>query len=500
MAFVVAASAAYPMLTGTVIPDSRPGFPGDHVTVPRFWYDMADFVNKESAGKVLVLPLDDYYQMPTNWGYYGVDDLPRQFFTRPVLQQYPGAYWGNPTRVDQLLRQVQDGLLNRKSANVSSALRTLGVDTVVLRSDLDTTSPGRSFVNPATVGAAITDEPTLKPVFASGALKAYQVQRPLGMLYTVKSSGENAGNVAGPATVDTPVELEGFTSIGDCQGDLGAKANGQISVKRTSTDPVVFELRSRSGQACVAGTGSIVSPSRDLRVQFDYQPVTGQPLRYCLLELPASTCALAGSLPVGDRSQLSRFDTVATLRPDTNSVQLFFYVSAKPSGPGPRDTLVRVSNPVMFSRDLAPPLAPATADGSNIESWSQKRGSKYEVVLRPSPDEQTLVLTETFSPQWRLKGNGASGARHQSVTGYANGWVIPPHSEPLHLTIEYSNQRLVTAGAAVTLLTILGLVFGVPAYRYVRRRRRGAGQPPAPPATPDVEVDTAQDLDSVVVR
>src|SRR5688500_529628 len=83
-----------PLWTGSVIPDQRAYLPSAHVKVPDDWHQVATAINRTaSAGKVLVLPLDDFYQMPTNWGYYGVDSIAASLIKRPVLQDPPGGYF-----------------------------------------------------------------------------------------------------------------------------------------------------------------------------------------------------------------------------------------------------------------------------------------------------------------------------------------------------------------------------------------------------------------------
>ena len=66
----------FPLYTGAVMPDERPQQPSAHVRVPDFWWQLAERIDADPRpGKVLVLPLDDYYQMPTTWGFFGVDSI-----------------------------------------------------------------------------------------------------------------------------------------------------------------------------------------------------------------------------------------------------------------------------------------------------------------------------------------------------------------------------------------------------------------------------------------
>ncbi len=140
---------AYPMWTGQVVPDQRPILPSAHVQVPAGWLRLADALNASTAeGKALVLPLDDFYQMPTTWGYYGVDNVPRALLARPTIQFLPGSYYGDMPTYAAAVRSVQTALLNGDGAAVPPLLRSLGVSYVIVRRDLDPDFPGRRFVSP----------------------------------------------------------------------------------------------------------------------------------------------------------------------------------------------------------------------------------------------------------------------------------------------------------------------------------------------------------------
>ena len=51
--------------------------PSAHMRVPDYWREMAATINAdpESPAKSSCSPLDDYYQMPTKWGFFGVDSI-----------------------------------------------------------------------------------------------------------------------------------------------------------------------------------------------------------------------------------------------------------------------------------------------------------------------------------------------------------------------------------------------------------------------------------------
>ena len=96
LAVVLAIAYPYPLISGEVMPDVRPLQPSAHVRVPQYWRTMANTIDADTRpGKVLVLPLDDYYQMPTTWGFFGVDSIANLLIQHPVITLKPDGYFGD---------------------------------------------------------------------------------------------------------------------------------------------------------------------------------------------------------------------------------------------------------------------------------------------------------------------------------------------------------------------------------------------------------------------
>jgi arabinofuranan 3-O-arabinosyltransferase len=185
VAVVAAAAFPFPLWTGAAIADSRLPLPGAHVAVPPAWNRLADVINSQpSTGKVLVLPLDPFYQMTTTWGYHGVDDIVRQLVTRPVIQRLPGGYFGETPGFDSLLTEAQSAVLRGDSAQTLRLLQTLGVSHVVVRDDLiagpgslpfaDSTALGQSLENMPGI-VTVATEPVAR-VFATTSLAGEMIR------------------------------------------------------------------------------------------------------------------------------------------------------------------------------------------------------------------------------------------------------------------------------------------------------------------------------------
>ncbi len=157
---VLAASYPYPVATGGVIPDARPMQPSAHVRVPDFWREMAAVINEDpSPGKVLVLPLDDYYQMPTEWGFFGVDSIANLLIKRGVVQPKPDGYFGDVPGYKADVTGIQTALLAGDLDAVPRLLDASGIDKIIVRHDLIRDMPGRSIADDTILAKALERTP-----------------------------------------------------------------------------------------------------------------------------------------------------------------------------------------------------------------------------------------------------------------------------------------------------------------------------------------------------
>lgn len=150
----------WPFWTGAVITEDRPPMPGARVAVPQDWRTTADAVNRAGGtGSTLILPLNPYYQVTTNWGYHGVDAVPKQLLDRPVLQSLPGGYFAPYPVVESLTADVAQALLDGDAAGARRQLEALGVSTVVVRRDLVRGPTDLPFADPVALAEGMTAVP-----------------------------------------------------------------------------------------------------------------------------------------------------------------------------------------------------------------------------------------------------------------------------------------------------------------------------------------------------
>ena len=188
----------YPLWTGDVIPDVRPQQPSAHVRVPAFWHDMADQLNADTRpGKVLVLPLDDYYQMPTTWGFSGVDSIANLLITHPVVQPKPDGYFSEAPAFGAEVRGIQTALLTGDLQAVPRLMHATQISRVIVRHDLLVGLPNRSFADGAVLSAAMAQVRGVSRAATHGELELWHVGD--GSAPTVTTYGRLLDSPARPA-------------------------------------------------------------------------------------------------------------------------------------------------------------------------------------------------------------------------------------------------------------------------------------------------------------
>ncbi len=178
VAITIALVAGFPLWTGAVIPGPRAGFPSLHVVVPKYWERTTSFLNstKAPAGAVLVLPADDFYQMPYTW-YYGNDGFILSLLDRHVVD--PGGQGYDPASKELLaaVRLEDSALISHNWLEASRILEAVGTPIVLVRGDINPNFPGRTITAPQTLASALRADPYMHVVRRFGLLSLYEANR-----------------------------------------------------------------------------------------------------------------------------------------------------------------------------------------------------------------------------------------------------------------------------------------------------------------------------------
>jgi len=175
-AVAVALVSAFPLWTGSVVPGPRDGFPSEHVIVPSSWTATADYLNSSNApgGSLLVLPPDDYYQMPYTW-YYGNDGFIPNLLNRHVVVPSEQGYYKGSSELLGAVQLEASALTSHNWTEASRILTVIGTPVLLVRGDIEATFPGRDIVSPVALSAALTNDPDMHLVHRIGPLSLYEL-------------------------------------------------------------------------------------------------------------------------------------------------------------------------------------------------------------------------------------------------------------------------------------------------------------------------------------
>ena len=228
LAAVSAAGAAvlapgFPLMTGAIAPSHRPLLPSTRVSVPAYWTAMASYLNSSAPpGNLLVLPQDDFYQMPYTWGYYGADGFIRNLIARNVVDPVAQGYTPGQQELIGAVHLVQQGLLAHDWPSVQRTLGAIGAPLLLVRGDVNAAFPGRHITPPATLDRALREDPgrAACPSFRKArAIRASWAHQPSGSVTSYATV-----NSAAPDLRD--LSLLPFWDRADIKPDAAGRSRG----------------------------------------------------------------------------------------------------------------------------------------------------------------------------------------------------------------------------------------------------------------------------------
>lgn len=252
---------AFPLATGQVAPAGKRGiYPSARVAFPAYWTAMATYLNRDATpGNILVLPQDDFYQMPYTWGYYGNDGFITDLISRHVLDPTAQGYARLGAELAATDTALSDALVARHWRLATDLLDALGTPDLLVRGDIDATFPGRHIVSPHLLAARLRSDPAMRLVHRDGPLE----------LFTLRPTAKGRATQAPAATPITTRIATTDTSNPDLAvlGDL-APGTALVSMPMTPGVPAVLEagpvatwrLRSGAAGATVLST-TVPSPA-----------------------------------------------------------------------------------------------------------------------------------------------------------------------------------------------------------------------------------------------
>jgi arabinofuranan 3-O-arabinosyltransferase len=223
----------FPLYTGAVVPDSRPALPSAHVQVPAYWTEMARVVDGSRAqGALLVMPPDDFYQMPYTWGYYGNDGFIPELFHRPVLVPSGQGYSPASSQVVKAVNLTARSILSRDWSQTEALVRALDTPLILVRRDIVAASGAREILSPNALAAALGQAPNFELVSSVGSLD----------LFALKGAAAESERLSTPVTInDQAPDLRLVSLLSPSMALVSTPAQAGMPSASTAPSPDMWE-------------------------------------------------------------------------------------------------------------------------------------------------------------------------------------------------------------------------------------------------------------------
>lgn len=530
-------AGSFPLLTGSIVPTASYGYPSSRIVIPPYWMKMADYVNRNvpTGNRVLVLPLDDYYQMPYSW-YYGADDFVEGLFRPNVINPMPGGYATAPPTLVSLIGEFESSILSKNFAVANGLLRLLDVREILVRTDVISKWTGRHIANARILSQNLGEDHSLKLLTHIGRLWLF---RRIGTsslegaaIATVNSAEPSTGlldAVTGKWSLVSHHQIRGMMSFREI-GLLHTwtDVDGHPSTTVSLRDGWRYEIVDLTNLDRPVGTMVKISADRNERTT--YRVVLTRRAWFENVPSPAGwnvndpgNCYNAVSAPKGSifahQSALpgngytiglgASVDSACVwTKLDWRNGSFIFGLRSKssnssvnprvcfwelplfkcavtpaiPASRGWHDTKFLVHPDPGTKNILLYLYADAGYPGVTVREWysritvtSVESTPEFAIIGYPfRPNHSSVLVTahSSYSDMWRAN---VPGAIHVKLDGLYNSWILPSSEDRMnfHATFEPTRQlRIVAAVLFLLSLCLLGAPVGRKAVQFIRSSGR----------------------------
>jgi hypothetical protein len=183
LALLTSVLVGFPMYTGGFVPDTGPTLAPwaisarpTHVQMPTYWAEMAQVADAlPIQGALLVMPPDDWYQMPYTW-YYGTDAFIVGLFKRRVLVPSSAGYTPASSELVRAVNLTGQSILDRDWVQAQALVTVLNAPLILVRRDIETPYPNHSILPPNDLAESLDAAPNFVLVRHIGSLDLFALR------------------------------------------------------------------------------------------------------------------------------------------------------------------------------------------------------------------------------------------------------------------------------------------------------------------------------------
>ncbi|MCW3995882.1 MAG: alpha-(1-_3)-arabinofuranosyltransferase family protein [Candidatus Bathyarchaeota archaeon] len=184
-AFVV---SSFPIFMGSHFADTKTEqLPySSYVQIPQYWYQATEWINNQPGDwKILLTPLNDFYEMPYEWGYYGTDQLLERLFEKPIVSTVALNGYVTNANTSAILKQIRASVKFNRTDEFKTLLDVLSIKYIVQRNDVKTNMEGRNLRPPSYMQAFFAQQPYLKLIKTYGEIDIYEYTEAKPSIYAI---------------------------------------------------------------------------------------------------------------------------------------------------------------------------------------------------------------------------------------------------------------------------------------------------------------------------
>jgi hypothetical protein len=240
--------SAFPIITNPIETKTEQIPYSSYVQIPQYWYETNAWLNNKTGYyRVLVTPIDDYYQVPYSWGFYGTDSFIERLIEKPVISPcYAYSYVVNPNTT-MLMKQLRDAIKYNRTEEFETIMKLLNVKYILQRNDLDyeyMASTNRDMMNPEKMRNFLSNQPNVTLVKTIGELDIYEYTRaqPYVHIFEFKQPREYNIEISSETIVNLQWNFNSTNQLDEWKNTTLDNQFGAVCKLYLENDTLKFEL------------------------------------------------------------------------------------------------------------------------------------------------------------------------------------------------------------------------------------------------------------------
>ena len=461
--------STYPLITNPVETKTEQIPYSTYVKIPNYWYEANEWLsNKTGDFRILITPLDDNYQVPYSWGYYGSDSFIERLIQKPVISPcYAYSYKINPNII-ALIDHLRDTIKYNRTEEFETIISLLNVKYILQRNDIDyeyLASTHRDIINPDKMKTFLSSQPNIKLVKTIGKLDIYEYTKaePYLHIFEPKNLDEYKIEITNKTILNLYWNFNSTNQLNEWKNTTLENQFGATCKLYIENQTLKFELwNSTWGWKTI--NSPLITAQYDAKYIFklNIKAENAHEVHIKILEYDSNMNILhaESAYYVGDGTfnwKNIKID-YAPKEENITSLQLTIWNGHETNKPLPNKIWIDNVRIIGYVTRLNTTIIQTALETSKnnppatILYYQKINPTKISVKINASKPF-ILAINEAYDPNWIAYLNGTT-IHSISIFSVMNGFYIN-QTGYLEITIEYEPQRWFNLGCIISLTTLL---------------------------------------------